>query len=106
MIMQAKANTQPLCCEGGGFESLPLINHLKRFLFPLLRGSGIQVPATAWAARFDLAVLHGSLSLGDSEVAIGQYRSKGLMVATEATAQRAGNVVVNNEVSVGPPLPP
>ena len=56
-------------------------------------------------ARVNSAVLHWLLSLGDPEVAIGQCRSGGIMVATEAPAHGVDNVVLDKENSGGPPLP-
>ena len=63
------------------------------------------IPATAWVAKFDLAVIHWSLSPSDPEVAIGQCRSVRQTVAIKALPQGANNVVIDAGDSSGPPLP-
>ena len=70
-------------------------------LFTPMRGLWVWVPATAWAAWFDPAVLHWLLRLGDSVVATGQCRCGSVSVAREAPAQAVDNVVPVNEDSGG-----
>ena len=78
---------------------------LRKHKFPLIRGWWAYIPATAWAAWFDSAVLHWLVPLGGPGVAIGQCRSWGITVATVAPAHGADNVVPDHEDFGGPPLP-
>ena len=52
---------------------------------------------TSWAARINSAVLHWLWSLVDPDVAIGQCTCGGVIVATEALALGADNVVSDCE---------